>query len=126
MALYPDYSTYKLLVHHVLPAVSFDQFDIVCAPHYVPYPENAFGHIEICAPTAVERNSNSEFYVRNGILFATRLKEKNSAKSSVLYVAIINVYQEEKKTIIYLYEYQTTFCQNENHCILFHCESTTL
>lgn len=92
MALYPD-STCRLLVHYILLAMSFDRFNLACAPHYVPYPENAFGHNEIHVSITMELNSNSEFYVRNRILFATRL---NGAKLSVLYVAI-NVYQEEKK-----------------------------
>lgn len=56
MVLYPD-STYILLVHHVSPVVIFDRFGIACAPHYVPYPNNAFDHIEIYVSTVLVPNT---------------------------------------------------------------------
>lgn len=75
--------------------------------------ENAYiwSYSKSCVSTARSyRAPVQDFtHVGIGILFAT---SKDSAKSSVLHVAIINVYQERgKKTIIYLYQYQTSFCQ---------------
>lgn len=74
MALYPD-STCRLRALCFRRQLSFDRFDIACAPHYVPYPENELVISKSVFSPAMELNSQQFTRQDRDSFFATQLKQ---------------------------------------------------